>query len=81
MSAAQGVVAEIEPLRTVIRDDSGNPVYLSNSEVASYGVRNLTQVGCCPAAVGRVPEQPGTVHPAWWHGKPLLLAEHLDRAS
>jgi hypothetical protein len=37
-------VLEIEPLRTKIRDDDGNPVYLSNTEVGQYGVRNLTQV-------------------------------------
>ncbi|KAI3438969.1 hypothetical protein D9Q98_001383 [Chlorella vulgaris] len=39
----EGVVLEIEPLRTKIRDDDGNPVYLSNTEVGQYGVRNLTQ--------------------------------------
>ncbi len=43
-SDPQGVVLEIEPLRTKIRDDDGNPVYLSNTEVGQYGVRNLTQV-------------------------------------
>lgn len=58
-------MAEIEPLRTVIRDDSGNPVYLSNSEVASYGVRNLTQVRCRPGVPLLMPwDRPGLDAPS-----------------
>jgi hypothetical protein len=38
-------VVQIEPLRTVIRDKDGNPIYLSNTEVTSCAVRNFTQGG------------------------------------
>ena len=41
---------QIEPLRTVIRDDDGNPVYLSNTEVTACAVRNLSQGAAFKAA-------------------------------
>ncbi|KAL4434300.1 hypothetical protein ABPG75_000741 [Micractinium tetrahymenae] len=41
----EGVVVQIEPMRTILRDDSGAPVYMNNSEVTGYMVRNISQTG------------------------------------
>ncbi|PSC72397.1 mechanosensitive ion channel [Micractinium conductrix] len=41
----EGEVVVIEPLRTILRDNSGAPVYLSNSDVTACVIRNISQSG------------------------------------
>ncbi|KAL4423213.1 hypothetical protein ABPG77_000005 [Micractinium sp. CCAP 211/92] len=47
----EGVVVQIEPMRTILRDDSGAPIYINNSEVTTFMVRNISQSGKVFAAV------------------------------
>lgn len=47
----EGVVVQIEPMRTILRDDSGAPIYMNNSEVTGFMVRNISQTGKDFAAV------------------------------
>ncbi len=39
----QGVVVQLEPMRTAIQDDKGI-VYINNSEVSNYIIRNVSQL-------------------------------------
>lgn len=42
---AQGVVVQIEPMRTILRDDSGAPIYMNNSEVTGFMVSGRKGLG------------------------------------
>ncbi len=39
----QGVVVQLEPMRTAIQDEDGI-VYINNSEVSNYIIRNISQL-------------------------------------
>ncbi|KAI3427237.1 hypothetical protein D9Q98_007172 [Chlorella vulgaris] len=56
MLVVRGTVVQMEPMRTVIKSDDGGVVYVNNSEVTKYIIKNMTQ-GRSLAALGVASDQ------------------------